>query len=54
VSTILLSCKWQCTSKSGVLVIAIAMAFQASPATLPCLPSFPSSSTSAKSFVCFL
>lgn len=42
VSTILLSCKWQCTSKSGVLVIAIAMAFQASSATLPSLPSFPS------------
>ncbi len=45
VSTILLSCKWQCTSKSGVLVIAIAMAFQAYSATLPpflpfLLPSF--------------
>jgi hypothetical protein len=41
VSTILLSCKWQCTSKSGVLVVAIAMAFQASSATLPfLLPSF--------------
>lgn len=43
VSSILLSCKWQCTSKSGVLVIAIAMAFQAYSATLPSLPSFPSS-----------
>ncbi len=43
VSTILLSCKWQCTSKSGVLIAAIAMAFQASSATLPFLPSFPSS-----------
>ncbi len=42
VSTILLSCKWQCTSKSGVLVAAIAMAFQASSGTLPFLPSFPS------------